>query len=433
MTKRLYKKITCAIAMVLALASVFSLCDNGITSYAVNKKTSQIKTANTYIVSQDGLGDFTTIQAGVDAAQSGDTLLICPGTYDEIVTVTDKELNLTGTSKELCIIRSDSVSYRQAPLSIAAGTVSNLTIYGMYTGNDNARNLTQSQIEELDASMPYDSWERQQNYRGYAVHVDQNCLYGKSLTFENCIIYSENSHCIGIGSRGESSININNCELIALGEGGCIYMHDSPLAEVGGEAHLNITNSSLTSYLCPYILTLESILPDVSTTYFTFQNVKASAVAFSDNTSYVANNVNTFFDVETLEKLNAANLLTGAGYTTTAAKLVNHLERQDTIAYMTMLEESLKTGDTTKVRATKLNEGITYISDVTTNKKTTDKKTTDKTATAETTNSTAKHQVIAIYNSDNLSGDGWLGLDSAILTSDSFGNTLVEMNYPILQ
>jgi hypothetical protein len=418
MCKKLYKKIMGAMAMILAAATVFTLCDSGITSYAVNAS------ANIYIVSKDGTGDFTTIQAGVDAAVSGDTLLIYPGTYDEIVTVTDKEINLTGTSKDLCIIRSDSVSYRQSPLSIAAGTVSNLTIYGMYTGNDNARNLTQSQIDEINASMLYDSWERQKNYRGYAVHIDQNYLYGKSLTFDNCRIISENSHCVGIGTRGNSTISFNNCELTALGEGGCIYLHDSPLADVGGEAYLKITNSYLTSYLCPYLLTLESILPDVNMTYFTFQNVKASAVAFSDNTSYVANNVNTFFDVETLDALNSAGLLRSAGYTTTATTLVNYLSRKDTIAYMTMLEDSLSTGNTTKVKATKLSEGITYISDVTTD--------TSKTTTATSLYSTAKHQVIAIYNNNNLAGNGWLGLNSAILTTDSVGNTLVEMNYPIL-
>jgi hypothetical protein len=92
-----------------------------------------------------------------------------------------------------------------------------------------------------------------------------------------------------------------------------------------------------------------------------------------------------------------------------------------------MLEDSLSTGNTTKVKATKLSEGITYIADVTS-----DNSTTGKTTTATSLYSTAKHQVIAIYNNNNLAGNGWLGLNSAILTTDSVGNTLVEMNYPIL-
>lgn len=415
-SKNKIKKLMAAMAVVVALALIFALSDTPTyTNAAPADNPAQ------YIISKDGTGDFMTIQSAVDAAKSGDTLIIYPGTYDEIVTITDKELNLTGISKDLCIIRADSVSYRQSPLSIGAGSVSNLTIYGMYTGNDNAKNLTQAQIDALNASLVYDSWERQKNYRGYAVHIDQNYLYGKSLSFDNCRIISENSHCIGIGTRGNSTISFNNCEITSLGEGGCLYMHDSPLADVGGEAHFSITNSYLTSYLSPYLLTLESILPDVNTTYFTFQNVKASAVAFSDNTSYVLNNVNTFFDVETLASLNSAGLLRSAGYTTTATKLVNYLSREDTIAYMTMLEESLKTGDTTKVKATKLNEGITYIADVSEN------------GTTSLFGSKAiKHQVIAVYNNDNLAGNGWLGLNSAYLTTDSTGNTLVEMNTPVL-
>jgi hypothetical protein len=292
----------------------------------------------------------------------------------------------------------------------------------MYTGNDSAKNLTQDEITAIDSDMLYDSWERQKNYRGYAVHIDQNYLYGKSLTFDNCRIISENNHCVGIGSRGNSTITFNNCEITALGTGGCIYMHDSPLADVGGVANFKITNSYLTSYLDPYLLTFESMLPEVNTTYFTFQNVKASAVAYSDNTSYVSNNVNNFFDVETLAALNKSGLLSKAGYTTTAASLVNYLSREDTISYMTMLENSLSTGNTTKVKATKLSEGITYIEDVTT--------TSSKSSQTSTATGAVKHQVIAIYNSNNISGTGWCGINSGYLTSDSFGNTLVEMNYP---
>jgi predicted outer membrane repeat protein len=37
----------------------------------------------TWSVCQDGSGDFTTIAAGLTAAQAGDTILVCPGTYTE--------------------------------------------------------------------------------------------------------------------------------------------------------------------------------------------------------------------------------------------------------------------------------------------------------------------------------------------------------------
>jgi hypothetical protein len=254
-----------------------------------------------------------------------------------------------------------------------------------------------------------DSWERQQNYSGYAVHIDQNYSYGKSLTFENCKIISENNHSVGIGTRGGFTINFNNCEIIATGEGGCLYMHDSPLPDIGGEVHLNMTNSYLTSYLCPYAMTFESILPEANTTYLTFQNVKASTVAFASDESYISNNVNTFFDIETLDALNKAGLLQNAGFTTSATNLVTYLDNKETSIYMKTIEEALETGNASKVIATKLNEGVTYIGE-------------------SKTSSILKHQVIAILNSDNLAGNGWCGLNSTYLTDDSFGNTIVEMN-----
>jgi hypothetical protein len=402
---------------IIALIMAVTIMATGscLTAYAAPQnntgKTSKINhVSSQYIIAQDGTGDFVTISEAVAAAQSGDTLIIYPGIYDEVISIIGKELNLIGLSKDLCIIKSDGVSYRQSPLSIGAGSVANLTIYGAYTGSNSARELTAEEIEAYDATLDGgDTWERQQNYRGYAVHVDQNYSYGKTLTFENCRIISENNHSVGIGTRGGLTININNCEIIATGEGGCLYMHDSPLPDIGGEVHLNMTNSYLTSYLCPYVMTLESILPESTTTYLTFQNVKASAVAYASDESYVPNNVNTFFGVETLDSLNKAGLLQYAGLTTTAANLVTYLDRKETSSYMNTVEEALEKGNASKVMSIKLNEGITYIGE-------------------SKEESLIKHQVIAIFNSDNLSGDGWCGLNSTYLTADSYGNTLVEMN-----
>jgi hypothetical protein len=44
-------------------------------------------TANGFIVSQDGTGDFSTISAALTAASSGDTIFIRPGTYTENLTL----------------------------------------------------------------------------------------------------------------------------------------------------------------------------------------------------------------------------------------------------------------------------------------------------------------------------------------------------------
>jgi hypothetical protein len=415
----MYKRFR-AIALTMAIIILMNITN--ITAHAallpaynkINKINETKKTANEYIIAQDGTGDFTTISAGVEAAQSGDTLVVYPGIYNESISIIGKDINITGINKDLCIIMANTYLYSNATLFIGAGSVSNLTIYG--TGNDNAQapqssdeiQLNENQIVDNIYDVPENEiWEAQKNYRGYAVHVEQNYLYGKSLTFRNCRIISENSHCVGIGTRGESTITFDNCELIAMGEGGCLYMHDSSDRELGGVANLKITNSSLTSYICPYILSFESIYPDVNTTYLTFQNNKLTAVVYDNNTSYVDNNVNTFFDVETLSLLQTAGLIDTQVY---------YLSREEIIAYMTVVNKELTEGDCAELMNIKLYEGINYITSL------------NSTASNNNYDVAIKHQVIRINNSTNLPGDGWIGLDSTYLTPESYGNTLIEMN-----
>lgn len=382
------------------------------------------RTAKQYVIAQDGTGDFMTIQEGVDHASDGDTLLICPGTYTEDVQVMNKEINITGVSKELCILRYDTAFYRKVPLTMAAGSVSNLTIYGMNSGIEQ-EGPTQEEIDQINEELVGDSWDRQKNYKGYAVHVDQNCLYGKRMSFSNCRIISENNHCVGIGTRGNSTISFENCELVSLGDGSCIYMHDPTSADVSGDASLIMRSCKMTSYLCPYVMTFQSLYPEYNTMYLTFQDVHVSAVAYAESDGYVPINVNTAFDVETLSMLEQAGALYMTGLSSTAVPLVHELTPLESKEYMEVLEKAADTADFSEVMATDLPEGITYLGKPASDEKLSGKKSQD---TANLLLSAGKHQVIAIYNRDNQPGNGWCGLDNAYLTAESFGNTLVEMN-----
>lgn len=378
----------------------------------------QTKTGRQYIISQDGTGDFTTIQEGVDNASDGDTLIVCPGIYNEAVQAIGKEINITGTNRELCVLQYDTISYRAAPLTVAAGRISNMTIYGKSSGAGQVV-LTEEEIAKINSELIGDSWDRQKNYRGYAVHVDSDYAYGRTLSFENCRIISENNHAAGIGTRGKSTIRFENCDIISMGGGSCIFMHDPITEEMSGEAALIVKDCYLTSYLCPYVLTFQSYLPEHNLFALTFQNTHVSAVEYMFDGSYVPLNVNTSFDVDTLAALEKAGGLYLAGLSSSAVQLVHNMTTEDMIVYVEELEEALKTGSAANVVTVSLPEGITRIGYLEEGQDIGD---------IIIPSGSIKHHVIAIYNRSNQPGNGWCGLDNAYLTSDSYGNTLVEMN-----
>ncbi len=371
-----------------------------------------------YKIAQDGTGDFRTIQEGVDNASDGDTLVVYPGIYTEAVQVMGKEVHIIGLSKDLCIIQYDAASYRKSPLTVGAGRIANLTINGMDSGVGQPV-LTQEEIAAINAEIVGDSWERQKNYKGYAVHVDQNFLYGRRVTFENCRVISENNHCAGIGTRGDSTVSFENCEFISLGGGSCIFLHDPTSVDVSGKAALVMKGCQMTSYLCPYVMTFQSLLPEYNQLELTFQNTRVSAVEFADDGSYVAMDVNTSFDVETLSMLEETGALYAAGLSSSAPKLVHKMTNEEISIYMEAMEKTVEAGSVPQALMPQLAEGITRIG-------------YHETEESEEQESLApgllKHHVIAIYNRSNLPGIGWCGLDNAVLTADSCGNTLVEMN-----
>lgn len=374
-----------------------------------------------YKIAQDGTGDFRTIQEGVDNASDGDTLVVYPGIYTEAVQVMGKEVHIIGLSKDLCIIQYDAASYRKSPLTVGAGRIANLTIYGMDSGVGQPV-LTQEEIAAINAEIVGDSWERQKNYKGYAVHVDQNFLYGRRVTFENCRVISENNHCAGIGTRGDSTVLFENCEFISLGGGSCIFLHDPTSVDVSGKAALVMKGCQMTSYLCPYVMTFQSLLPEYNQLELTFQNTRVSAVEFADDGSYVAMDVNTSFDVETLSMLEETGALYAAGLSSSAPKLVHKMTNEEISIYMDAMEKTVEAGSVPQALMPQLAEGITRIGYHET-EETKETKEQDRLAP-----SLLKHHVIAIYNRSNLAGNGWCGLDNAVLTADSYGNTLVEMN-----
>lgn len=360
---------------------------------------------NVYEVIPDGRGDFTTIQAGVEAVESEDTLLIYPGVYNEAVEIFNKTVHLIGTDRDNCVLQYESTDYHKVPLTFGAGTVANMTIYGYHTGeekeidnlnvtNDAYNNGTVESIQLWQMLFP-----------GYAVHIDQNYSYEKEICMKNCKIVSNNNQCVGIGSRGKNTITFEDCELISNGSGGCIYFHNTQNQEMSGEAFLTLRDCALRNYKCPYVMSMHS-MGEQNPVYLTFQNVKVTTVAYERKGAYNDTNMNVGLDAD-------AKAMMGEQVT-----FFNKKKSFDFIAFVRQKVSN-------KEEAPELPEGVTYLEMVETNPEYIKKETLSEVKAR-------KRHIYDIYNSSKLVGDGWCGLEYMYLTPESYGNTFAEMNFPVL-
>ncbi len=240
--------------MFFAYIGVILICFEGIICEAKSAETqaeaSEESFTETHIVSQDGTGDFLSIQEAVDAAKSGDIIRIMPGVYYESVKIYEKSITLEGTQREGCIIQYTGDSYENPPLDMASGTVRNLTIHSL-----------------LGEEPGYDVGQ------AYAVHIDKEQYGGKTTLFQNCSIISETSACFGIGLWGEQHIYIEDSELISRSYTPNIYVHDVEFQPYGGEAYFTLKHCILRRENYGHVLLAHAILPE-NTVYMTFQEVQ---------------------------------------------------------------------------------------------------------------------------------------------------------------
>ena len=191
-----------------------------------------------YIVDINGCGDFTSLAEAVDLLPSNTTIIVKAGIYNGTVRGFNKRLNIIGTDRERCIIRSTDGRYANPAIECCCGYMSNLTIKSEYV-NGESQEITTSESG------------------AYAIHCENqggndSIAVGDSLTIENCNIISDFFPAIGMGSFKDWSANIINCNLVSNqveGRGnystsgglGALYIHDMNGAK--GTAKINIKDT----------------------------------------------------------------------------------------------------------------------------------------------------------------------------------------------
>lgn len=411
-----YKKV-CFIMLVICLLQIGIMANAEETNGLLQYLEAVSQGGPIYEVILDGSGDFTSIQEAVQQVESGATLLIYPGVYEEYVEIIDKTVNLIGASRDDCILISDTKNYHYIPLTVGAGTIYNMTICGSNPTKENIVSFVERDYDSTDMVSVYD-WQSQ--FPGYAIHIDQDYSYGKELLIEGCRIISDSNQCVGIGCRGWNRITFSNCQFFSNG-GGCIFLHNTQSPYADGEAYFTMKDCELRNYWCPYVLSVHST-GKINPTYLTFQNVKVSTVAYEAKHSYKSDNMNTWYSLDQLANPEVIELLRADGYYTALdGELIQYCddETREKLRIKRNRESLLENWPD-------FEEGIHYI------RKIADKG--DRHQSFTLNGQLGERQVIDISNAElNDPKDGWCGLYNIYLTQESYGNTLIEMNYPKIE
>ena len=138
------------------------------------------------VVSKFGDGDYTSLRHAVIHAQSGDTIFVRRGVYEnEEVEAWEKDLTIVGESPYNTIISNETDAYATPPLEMSAGALYNLTFHAI--AHESAK-------------------------KAYALHIDNDYQEGRTFYAENCIFISDDGPAaVGAGSRINARQVYKNC------------------------------------------------------------------------------------------------------------------------------------------------------------------------------------------------------------------------------
>lgn len=368
-----------------------------------------------WIVTQNGEGHFTTISEAATAAAEGDTILVFPGIYEEAVIIPEKELTIIGLDKETCILQNCFQSYMTPPLEIAAGTVKDMTIYSyrpeteVVIGKDSNGALVNEDVAVNDVALIYEGVIPASSFSNYAVHVESDYSYGRTLTFENCILKSDCNYVVGAGLRGDFTMQFIDCELLGRGTAGNIYMHDTRTDKVG-LAKVLFERCRFRCEMEPYFMSTCSYRAD-NRVDMTFREVKIEAVGYQDKEIY-----------------SVSNLYTGQTIDELAGQYVEKLNLNKSGQYLS----AVRTLSDDVYEVIEKPKAVTYVKDTNILKDMTWEEALRYDYKDKPGMSARKRVPINVWNIDGIEGTGWCGSNNFYITWDSYGNSLPELNAAML-
>ncbi len=145
----------------------------------------------TITVKQDGTGDFTTIQAAVDSAQNGDTVLVWPGTYLENIEIISKSI----TMGSLTLTTGDE-SYEYQTVIDGNQTGSCIKIYYCTTVTINGFSITNGSGSDCGGICGGGIYVHMANCNilNCNIHNNRGSYHGGGISFESSSAWISNTN-----------------------------------------------------------------------------------------------------------------------------------------------------------------------------------------------------------------------------------------------
>ena len=165
---------------------------------------------------------FTTIQAAVNFAKDGDTILISSGTYHEAVDAKTKLLHFKGVDKNTVTLEYENGAYSLPPLEMSKGSVENMTIHA----------ISQAQVSGEPG-------------KAYCFHADYDIQIGHTLSFTNVKFINDDKQVIGVGLRNNFTLEFNSCDFVTPSGDNAFYVHDDPIRDNSSNQNLIVKDCSI--------------------------------------------------------------------------------------------------------------------------------------------------------------------------------------------
>lgn len=198
----------------------------------------------TITIKQDSTGNFITIQAGINAASTGDTLLVWPGTYYENIDFIGKSITI---ASKMILTGDDSYKYntiidgnQNGSCVLVMSGEDNAVLYGLTIQNGSGfsfsndsrtrgggvymRNASNTQIENCIIKNNFAS----RNGGGISCNSDNGLYLKGSSIFCNRSIYGGGGIFIGSGCEIEFDPNLRCSIYLNFAEMGCDLLSGNP-------------------------------------------------------------------------------------------------------------------------------------------------------------------------------------------------------------